>query len=275
MPAHCTITALFAYPMKGCRAMPLESATVSSTGIEGDRQLMVLRDGKSANQARLPKLATVAAKRIDATTIVLSVLSNRERPPLIHAVTSEGEETTISYYGNQVPVVDQGDDLAEWVSSVVATEVRVAALKASYRRSIPLDEFAPIDGIPHSGFVDVAPILVTNEASLADFNARLDAPVPMNRFRPNIVIDGLEAYAEDSLATLHGPSLRLVRATHSERCVVTCTDQETGERASEPLRTLKSYRHRQNGYAGGVMFGAYMGVVGTATIHVGDRLSVG
>ena len=272
MPAHCTITALFAYPMKGCRAMPLESATVSSTGIEGDRQLMVLRDGKSANQARLPKLATVAAKRIDATTIVLS---NRERPPLIHAVTSAGEKTTISYYGNQVPVVDQGDDLAEWVSSVVATEVRVAALKASYRRSIPLDEFAPIDGIPHSGFVDVAPILVTNEASLADLNARLDAPVPMNRFRPNIVIDGLDAYAEDSLATLHGPSLRLVRATHCERCVVTCTDQETGERASEPLRTLKSYRHRHNGYAGGVMFGAYMGVVGTVTIHVGDRLSVG
>ena len=272
MPAHCTVTALFAYPVKGCRATPVASATISPAGIEGDRQLMVLRDGKSANQARLPRLATVAAKRIDATTIAFS---NRERQPLVHAVTSAGEETTVNYYGNQVPVVDQGDELAEWVSSVVATEVRVAVLKASYRRSIPLDEFAPIDGIPHSGFVDVAPILVTNEASLADLNARLDAPVPMNRFRPNIVIEGLDAYAEDAIATLHHPNLRLVRATHCERCVVTCTNQETGERASEPLATLKSYRHRQNGYAGGVMFGAYMGVEGAATIHVGDRLLVG
>lgn len=272
MPAHCTVTALFAYPMKGCRAMPVESATISPAGIEGDRQLMVLRDGKSANQARLPKLATVAAKRVDATTIAFS---SQECQPFTHAITSVGEETTVSYYGNQVPVVDQGDELAQWVSSVVAAEVRVAALKASYRRSIPLGEFAPIDGIAHSGFVDVAPILVTNEASLADLNARLDAPVPMNRFRPNIVVEGLDAYAEDSLATLHGPDLRLVRATHCERCVVTCTDQETGARASEPLATLRSYRQRQNGYAGGVMFGAYMGVDGTAEIHIGDRLTVG
>ncbi|MXY52064.1 MAG: MOSC domain-containing protein [Gammaproteobacteria bacterium] len=272
MPAHCTVTALFAYPMKGCRAMPVESATISPAGIEGDRQLMVLKGGKSANQARLPKLATVTAQRIDATTLAFN---SQERQPLTHAVTSSGEETTVNYYGNQVPVVDQGDELAEWFSSVVGTEVRVAALKASYRRSIPLDEFAPIDGIAHSGFVDVAPILVTNEASLDDLNGRLDAPVPMNRFRPNIVVEGLGAYAEDSLATLHGPDLRLVRTTHCERCVVTCTDQETGERASEPLATLKSYRHRQNGYAGGVMFGAYMGVEGTATIHVGDRLTVG
>ena len=272
MPADCTITALFTYPVKGCRATPVESATVSSAGIEGDRQLMVLRDGKSANQARLPRLATVTAKRIDATTIAFN---HNERQPLVHAVTSAGTETTISYYGNRVPVVDQGDEVAEWVSGVVAAEVRVAALKASYRRSIPLDEFAPIDGIAHSGFVDVAPTLVTNEASLADLNARLDAPVPMNRFRPNIVVGGLDAYAEDSIAALHRTGLRLVRATHCERCVVTCTDQETGERASEPLATLKSYRHRQDGYAGGVMFGAYMGVEGTAQIHVGDRLTVG
>lgn len=272
MPAHCTVTALFTYPVKGCRAMPLDSATISPAGIEGDRQLMVLRDGKSANQARLPKLATVATKRIDATTIAFS---SHERQPITHAITSVGEETAVNYYGNQVPVVDQGDELAEWVSSVIAAEVRVAALKASYRRSIPLGEFAAIDGIPHSGFVDVAPILVTNEASLTDLNTRLDAPVPMNRFRPNIVVEGLDAYAEDSIVTLHKASLRLVRATHCERCVVTCTDQETGERASEPLATLKSYRHRQNGYAGGVMFGAYMGVEGTATIHVGDRLTVG
>ncbi len=272
MPAQCTVKALFAYPMKGCRAMPVASATVSPAGIKGDRQLMALRDGKPANQARLPRLATVAARRIDANTVAFS---NGEYPPLAHAVTSAGKETTVNYYGNQVAVVDQGDELAEWFSGVVGAEVRVAALKASYRRSIPLDEFAPIDGIAQAGFVDVAPVLVTNEASLADLNARLDAPVPMNRFRPNIVVEGLDAYAEDSLATLHGPDLRLVRATHCERCVVTCTDQETGERASEPLATLKSYRHRQNGYAGGVMFGAYMGVEGTTTIHVGDRLTVG
>ena len=272
MPAQCTVAALFAYPVKGCRAVAVESATISPTGVEGDRQLMVLRGGKPANQARMPKLATVAAKRIDATTIAFG---SHQCQPLTHAITSAGAETTVNYYGNQVPVVDQGDALAEWVSGVVAAEVRVVALKASYRRSIPLDEFAPIDGIAHAGFVDVAPVLVTNEASLADLNDRLDAPVPMNRFRPNIVVEGLDAYGEDSIAALHHPRLRLIRATHCERCVVTCTDQESGARDSEPLATLKSYRRRQGGYAGGVMFGAYMGVEGTATVRVGDRLTVG
>ena len=271
MSAHCIVTALFAYPVKGCRGVAVESATVSQAGVEGDRQLLVLRNGKSANQARLPKLATIAVARMDATTIKFS---SHGRASLLHAVASEGDEATVNYYANPVPVVDQGDALANWVSGVVETEVRVAALKNTYRRSIPLDEFAAIDGIDQAGFVDVAPILVTNDASLADLNARLDAPVPMNRFRPNIVVAGLDAYAEDSLAGLERDGLRLVRATHCERCAVTCTDQETGERSTEPLATLKSYRQRNNGYAGGVMFGAYMGVEGTATIRVGDRFTV-
>ena len=132
-----------------------------------------------------------------------------------------------------------------------------------------------VDGIDQSRFVDVAPILVTNEASLADLNARLDTPIPMNRFRPNVVIEGLEAFAEDSVPGLHNGALRLVRATHCERCAVTCTDQETGRRSAEPLQTLRSYRHREDGYAGGVMFGAYMGVEGSATIRIGDSLAVG
>ena len=71
-----------------------------------------------------------------------------------------------------------------------------------------------------------------------------------------------------------GDGWQLVRATHCERCAVTCTDQETGERAREPLATLKSYRQRENGYAGGVMFGAYMGVTGQGSVQVGDRLTV-
>ncbi len=270
--SHCTVTGLFTYPVKGCRGVAVETATVSPTGVEGDRQLTVLRNGKSANQARLPRLATVIARRIDPTTIEFG---SRGCPSLVHGVVSGGDETIVSYYGIPVPVVDQGDALAEWVSGVVGDGVRVAALKAAFRRAIPLEEFAVIDGMDQAGFVDVAPILVTNEASLGDLNARLDEPVPMNRFRPNVVVEGLDAYAEDSVVALDGSGLRLLRSTHCERCVVTCTDQETGERATEPLATLKSYRWRTGGYAGGVMFGAYMGVEGTGVVRVGDRFAAG
>ena len=272
MAERCTVTALYSYPVKSCRGTAVESATISPTGVEGDRQLLILNNGKFINQARLPRLATVATRRLGKAAIAFDTA---DAAPLGHEVSDEGDQTVIDYYGNRVAVVDQGDVLANWVSKAVGAEVRVAALKATFHRTVPLDEFAVVDGIDQSRFVDVAPILVTNKASLADLNARLDAPVPMNRFRPNVVIDGLDAFGEDLVVALHGDGVRLVRATHCERCAVTCTDQETGERSIEPLRTLKSYRLREGGYAGGVMFGAYMGVEGTATIRVGDTLTVG
>ena len=74
---------------------------------------------------------------------------------------------------------------------IVGHDVRVVALKSTFRRTVPFEEFSLVDGIDQSRFVDVAPILVTNNASLHDLNSKLDDPIPMNRFRPNVVIEGL------------------------------------------------------------------------------------
>lgn len=271
MTEQCTITGLFNYPVKSCRGTEVDSVSVSPTGIEGDRQLMIIKDGKFVNQKRLPKLATVSTRRIDESTIEFD---NEEREAISHEIHSMGEELIIDFYTNLVPVMDQGDAIASWVSEVIDNDVRVVALKSTFTRTVPLDEFALVDGIDQSRFVDVAPILVTNLASLEDLNSRLEQSIPMNRFRPNVVIDGLEAFAEDSVISLESGNLRLIRATYCERCSITCTDQETGQRNNEPIDTLKSYRHRENGYAGGVMFGAYMGVEGTASLRVGDILTI-
>ena len=271
MRTICTVTALYSYPVKSCRGTPTRAAQLSPQGIDGDRQLLIVRDGKFINQVRLPKLATVAARRLDDETIEFGRDSGER---LVHGVTRDGAESAIDFYGNEVAIVDQGDGLAEFVSTAVGDLVRVACLKRTFRRSVPLEEFAVVDGIDQSRFIDVAPVLVTNEASLEELNSRLDVGVPMDQFRPNIVIQGLEAYGEDNVGALHGDGWRLVRATHCERCAVTCTNQLTGERSTEPLATLAAYRRRPNGYAGGVMFGAYMGVEGSATIRVGDTLTV-
>ena len=271
MTDRCTVTALYSYPVKSCRGTSVDEVQISPTGIEGDRQLMIIKDGKFSNQKRLPKLAQVLTKRVDSNTIEFSSAGSE---PITHKIDSGGEEIVIDYYTNMVPVIDQGIELAEWVSLIVGHAVRVVALKSTFRRTVPLEEFSLVDGIDQSRFVDVAPILVTNSASLQDLNSKLDDPVPMSRFRPNVVIEGLEAFTEDTVNILEHGELRLIRATYCERCAITCTDQETGERNSEPLNTLKSYRHRENGYAGGVMFGSYMGVEGTATLRVGDMLTI-
>ena len=100
---------------------------------------------------------------------------------------------------------------------------------------------------------DAFALLVTNESSLRDLNSRLDRPLPMARFRPNLVLEGLEPFAEDDidLIRLGNIELRCVKACL--RCVVTTTDQMTGQReGNEPLRTLKKYRWRS---MGGVAFG--------------------
>ena len=268
---ECTITGLNAYPVKSCRGSAVETARLTPAGIEGDRQLMIVRNQKFVNQAAVAQLARVATTRLDANTIAFA---NPEGGRHAHAVAGEGERYTLEFYGEAVTVVDQGDAVANFVAEIAGADVRVVALDAPFRRNVQLEEFALIDGTEQARFTDIAPILVTNQATLDDLNGRLDVPVPMNRFRANIVVSGLEAFAEDALASLAGEGFELLRATYCERCAVTCTDQETGERAREPLATLKSYRHRENGFAGGVLFGAYMAVRGEGTLRLGDTLAL-
>lgn len=268
---ECTITGIHAYPVKSCRGSAVESARITPTGMEGDRQLMVVRDRAFVNQARLAALARISTRRIDADRVEFG---NPGGAAVELAIGDDGERFDIDYFGERVTVVDQGDAVAAFLSEEIGANLRAVALDAPFVRRLPLEEFALIDGEEQARFTDVAPILVTNEATLDDLNGRLETPVPMARFRPNIVVSGLEAFAEDELSALEGSGFSLLRATWCERCATTCTDQETGERTEEPLATLKSYRHRENGYAGGVLFGAYMAVTGEGTVRVGDRLRV-
>ena len=113
-------------------------------------------------------------------------------------------------------------------------------------------------------------MLLVSQESLDDLNGRLETPVPMERFRANVVVEGLGAFGEDEVGSLSTGSVRLERATVCERCIVVSTDQQTGARAQEPLRTLSQYRKREGGYAGGIMFGAYMAVAGEGRLQRGD-----
>ena len=270
MEKQCRITGLFSYAIKGCRATPSRKLGISSFGVEGDRGLLVLQGDRPSNQVRLPSLTRVKARCPRPGTLEIET----DRGSHALAIVREGPRKDIDYYGNRVSVTDQGDAISLFLSEALETEVRLAALPEPYARAIPLAEFASLDGALQDRFVDVAPALVTNEASLADLNSRLETPIPMNRFRPNIVIDGLEPYEEDRVVSLEGPGWRMERLTACERCAVTCTDQESGVRLREPLETLRGYRRREGGYAGGIMFGAYMRILGEGDAEVGQTLTV-
>jgi uncharacterized protein YcbX len=120
-------------------------------------------------------------------------------------------------------------------------------------------------------FADGYPLLLTTDASLGALNDRLDRPVPMNRFRPNLVVDGETPFGEDGWALIRVGEVRLRVVKPCARCVVTTVDQETGEVGREPLRTLATFRRHEDG---GVLFGQNVVHEGPGVLRVGDDVEV-
>jgi uncharacterized protein YcbX len=173
-------------------------------------------------------------------------------------VDLDGPRARTNVWGDPCVGVDQGRDAAQWASALLGREVRLLRFDAaSPRRSDPawtgnVETF--------SLFSDGFPLLVVSRASLDDLNARLDVPVPMERFRPNLVLDGLPPFGEDLLHEIEGEGVRLRIVKPCTRCIVTTTDQHSGARTGdEPIRTLKTYRW--NATLHGVAFGQNVIVV--------------
>ncbi len=270
---ECTVASLTIYPLKGGQAVPVDAVELCKGGIVGDRELMLVKDGKDFAQRDHPQLARVRVARLGDGRVQLT---DPDAGEFVHEIRREGDDVAVNLTYNDITTRDQGDDIAEWASQAMGEAgIRVVNLPRPWNRWIPLPEFALIDGNPQHQLYDVAPLLLNNQASLDDLNGRLDTPIPMDRFRANIVVEGLDAYREDDLKSLSNSSVELLYMTVCERCVMTTTDQTTGKRSTrEPIQTLSRYRKRENAYARGLVFGAYLAVGREGTLAVGDRLEI-
>lgn len=267
-PMH--IDSLWIYPIKGCRGQEIKAADITTEGLAGDRRFVVTSEGQPMGQKTLPDLKYLSA-RWQGANLQLSFKQGTifELPD-----EAEGLDDRLPLIGRSVGVVDMGPSVASWLSSQFGRPLRLVSAKAPEPVVLPLPAFASLEDQGQSKMVDVAPILLVNQASLDDLNARLDEPVPMDRFRANVVVSGLKPYEEDNLQTLTLGLLKLKVITPCERCAVTTFDQRQAETApsKEPLRTLSTYRRLPTGYAGGVIFGSYCTVVSEGRLAVGDRL---
>jgi uncharacterized protein YcbX len=271
--SECTVAALTIYPVKGCQGVAVDEIEVRRGGIVGDREIMLVKDGKDFAQRDHPRLARVRVERLGDGRLRLSDPDAGEH---VHEIRSRGDDVAVNLTFNDITTRDQGDAVAGWAAKAMGEGgIRVVSLPRPWDRWIPLPEFRLIDGRPQHQLYDVAPVLLNNQASLDDLNTRTASPVPMDRFRANVVVRGLAAYEEDQLKSLSSSAAELLYVTACERCIMTTTDQTTGERTStEPIKTLSSYRKRENKYASGVVFGAYMTAGREGTLKVGDRLAV-
>ena len=247
-PMTATIAALFVYPIKSCRGLQRSAALVTERGLAHDREWMIVdAAGRFISQREVPRLALIVP--------ALSAAALELTAPGMAAVTipfdRSGVTLPVTVWRDRLPAIDQGDAVAAWISAWIGSAARLVRFDPRLRRTC--DPAYAGDTEAHTAFADAYPLLVLSEASLADLNQRLESPLPLDRFRPNVVLSGVDAYDEDHIDELAvaGVTMKLVKPC--TRCLITTTDQETGERGVEPLATLASYR--MNDTLGGVAFG--------------------
>jgi uncharacterized protein len=271
MPAvDCQVEGLFVYPFKSARGHARQAVQLGSTGFEWDRHWMAVdTQGKFISQRTHPRLALLVPE-IESETLVLRA---PQLPDLRVPLSAEsGTPVAVRVWADECAGLDQGDGPAQWLSRFLGEELRLVRVIAKPQR-LANPQYAGSDPKPIT-FVDGYPMLVCNRASLEELNTRMPEPVPMERFRPNIVLGGLPAFAEDRIESLTLGDVRLRLVKPSTRCIITATDQRTGERSTNPLPVLRTYRMDPTLH--GVKFGENAIIVAGAgsRLHLGDTAKV-
>lgn len=264
------IAALTIYPVKSCRGIPLDAATLGETGLLDDRHWMMVRPtGRFVTQRELPRMALIGtAVRPDGLTLTAPGL-----PPLAVPRDGAGETRAVTVWKFDGSGIDCGEPAAQWCSQFLGTPLRLVRFDASVPRECNAEWTRGTRAVTE--FADGYPVLVISRASLVELNSRLPKPLPMERFRPNLVVDGIEAYGEDRVHELRGGNVTLRLVKPCTRCSITTTDQQAGAvDGMEPLTTLKKYRYDRQLL--GVAFGQNAIVVSGAgsTLRVGDEFAL-
>ncbi len=259
------ISSLHIYPLKSALGVALQEMELDDRGAVGDRRWMVTDEHhRFLSQREIPRLAllvpaiTAGGLRIEAPGMApLEVPTPRE--------SSGAESVTGRVWDGETRVLVAHGEAGEWLSRFLERPCRLVYQPDDADLPMARKYAGTLSGQRQIALTDGSPLLVIGESSLDDLNTRLSTPLPMNRFRPNIVIRGAEPYEEDAWQTVRAGGVLLEIANACPRCATTTVDQATGIRGQEPLRTLATYRREGSD----VYFGQ------NATHHAPGRLRVG
>ena len=277
-----TLTGITVHPIKGCRRVELETATVTATGLEGDRawQVVTAPDdadalGEAVTQRRNAALATVAPVPIDGGLTI-----SAPGVGTIDVKRPDANDVTVrALIGDEVACADAGDEAASFFSEVLGFPARLAALTPESSRPMRLFRGRL------AGFADAAPVLVANTASLDDLVARAAEPFGIERFRANLIVTNEDPWSEDTWTEFSIGEAELSARVVWPRCAVPQIDQDTGERHREPALVLRKHRWCDNaeGFSpgmrnmleGNAMFGIACTIDPEGTVlSVGDPVTV-
>jgi uncharacterized protein YcbX len=267
-----SVAKLTYYPVKGMAGVDADAAEVTAAGLRHDRAFMLVNpdDGVFLSQRVLSAMAAVRP-RIDGDRLVLSADGFDDAEV---EVLADGPRRDVSLFGKWFgTAIDQGAAAAKWCTAVLGRPAALVRVPPDHDR----DGWGLYPG--KAGFSDAHALLMTSLSSLDGLNQRIlergAEPIPMDRFRPNLVVTGWpEPHTEDRVRRAAIGTVELGHSTRAIRCAVPTVDQATGRKSGpEPTRTLATYR-REPSLGGGVSFGAKYAVLTPGRIAVGDEIVV-
>ena len=260
---NVALSGLYVYPIKSCAGISLGGAELSATGLRHDRRWMLVdKTGKFMTQRAHPRMALISTHLSDEYLTVSALAMPALQIPL-HPTNENLID--VSVWGDASKGALAGEEADRWFGEFLRFPCRLVR-KSEHDPRLVDSHFA--ESGDQVSFADGFAFLLISEASLEDLNTRLEDPLPVNRFRPNFVVRGCAPYAEDEWGHVRIGGVPFRVAEACPRCAITTTDQETGTRGKEPLRTLATYRKSD----GEVFFGRNLIHDALGTVRVGDAV---
>jgi len=258
------VSGLSIYPVKSCSGINISRSMVEAFGLQGDRRWMVVDESGVMLTQR--KFSSMCLIQVETSNNGL-VLRHSQMQALNVNVPFNEKQVLATVWGDQCVSFDAGDAAANWLSEVLNTPCRLVYFPDDGFRQVDLD-FA--EQGEKTAFSDGFPLLLISQASLDELNSRLVTPVSMKRFRPNLVIEGCEPFAEDGWKKIKIGQIVYRIVKPCSRCIIPTINLETGEREREPIQTLLNYRKKNNK----IFFGQNVIAEGQGEISVGMNVEV-
>jgi uncharacterized protein len=262
------ISEINVFPVKSLKGISVKSASVEERGLKNDRRFMLIDEKRTfITQREFPMLARFETEFSDDGFIV----SFDDEKILIPNEIDSGERINVKIWKSTAKAIVCADSINEWFSDKLKVNTRLVYMPEDSKRIVnPFYSIRKFKDVV--SFADGYPVLLIGEESLADLNSKLETPIPMDRFRTNLVVSGSEAFAEDSWKKIRIGKTIFQLMKPCARCVMTTIDQQKGEKQGiEPLKTLASYRTKN----GKVMFGQNLIAENFGkTINIGDEIEI-
>jgi uncharacterized protein len=259
------LSEIWIYPIKSMGGIRLQSTKVAEKGLHYDRRWMLIDEGNAFMTQRIHTMMALFKLEMNQSSFKITFKNDSINLPFIHPIIPTEIKTNV--WDDDVITYEVSEEYNRWFSEKLEMKCKLVSFPEENSR--PVDPRFKINN-ENVSLADGYPLLIIGQRSLEDLNGRLESPVPMNRFRPNLVFAGGQPYEEDTWRYFTIGKNKFAGVKPCSRCVLTTVNQDTGEKGKEPLATLAKYRQRENK----IYFGQNVLAIDHYEIHEGDEIQI-